>query len=192
MDYSVTEQPVKNGISKVNSRHDKAMELLKEKEDFVLSQIKAYKLNMFRVANSILSNSSDAEDAVSECILKAYKSILSLKNVDSFKPWVMKILVRECYKILKQRAKVDYYTVPPEIAVKDFDNTSQILWSFVNLLPNEFRCVVVLFYYEDMSIKTIAETLSLPQGTVKSRLSRGKEKLKQIIEGNGGLDFDKF
>lgn len=153
--------------------------------DFLLSEIMGYKLNMFRVAQSILSNVSDAEDAVSEGILTAYSSFITLRNRDSFKPWIMKIVVRECYKILKKRSRVNCMHNLPEIPVNDPDNT-QVLWGYVNQLTQEFRSVVVLFYYEDMSIKDIAKTLSLPQGTVKSRLSRGKTKLKSLIEKDGG------
>ena len=161
------------------------------KDDFLIQEIKDNKLNMFRVAKSILHNDSDAEDAVSESILTAYTALFTLKNRDSFKPWVMKILVRECYKIIKTRSSVDYLDELPGIPVHDADNT-QVLWGYVNSLPHEYRSAVVLFYYEDMSIKAIAQTLSISQGTVKSRLSRGKARLKQLIEKNGGLGYDGF
>ena len=161
------------------------------KDDFLIQEIKNYKMNMFRVAKSILRNDSDAEDAVGESVLTAYTSLFSLKNRDSFRPWVMKILVRECYKIIRKRSTVDYLDTLPDIPVNDVDNT-QVLWGYVNSLPHEYRSVIVLFYYEDMSIKTIAQTLSLSQGAVKSRLSRGKARLRQLIEKDGGLGNDGF
>ena len=174
MNAAVAEATAKGDIYIVNKREQ-------SKNGFLLQEIKDYKMNMFRVARSILHNDSDAEDAISESVLTAYTSLFTLKNRDSFKPWVMKILVRECYRILRKRAAVDYYDELPEIPVSDADNT-EVLWGYVNQLPSEYRSAVVLFYYEDMSIKTIAKTLSLSQGTVKSRLSRGKAKLKQLIE----------
>jgi RNA polymerase sigma-70 factor (ECF subfamily) len=159
--------------------------------DFLLQEIKDYKLNMYRVGKSILLDASDAEDAVSESVLTAYTSLFTLRDMDSFKPWIMKILVRECYKILKKKSRIEYRETMPEIAVSDNDN-SQVLWEYVNRLPYEYRSAITLFYYEDMSIKAIAQTLSLPQGTVKSRLSRAKAILKQMIEKDGGLDYDGF
>ncbi len=173
------------------SKATQAIVSIREKETFFFSETKSYKTNMFRVANSILNNSADAEDAVSESIMKSYASLHTLKKQESFKPWIMKILVRECYRILNKRRRLDYYEVMPDLPVIEEDHT-QILWTYVNQLPCEFRSVVMLFYYEDMSIKQIAHTLSLSQGTVKSRLSRARAKLKVWIEENGGLDDDRF
>lgn len=155
--------------------------------EVLLLEIKSYKANMFRIANSILRNNADAEDAVSDSILIAYTNLHTLRTAESFKPWIMKILVRTCYKIQKKRRKIDYYDVMPDIPVTDNYNTKE-LWWLVNQLDYKFRNIVILFYYEDMSIKMIAETLSLSQGTVKSRLSRSKAKLKQLLEKNGGFD----
>ncbi|MDZ5011004.1 RNA polymerase subunit sigma-70, partial [Clostridium perfringens] len=56
----------------------------------------------------------------------------------------------------------------------------------IEKLELEFRTVLILFYYEDMSIKSISEVLSISQGTVKSRLSRSKAKLKTILEESEG------
>ncbi len=173
------------------SKPNQAIAYIQAQRSFFFSETKLYKTNMFRVAKSILNNNADAEDAVSESIIKSYTNLHTLKKQESFKPWIMKILVRECYKILKKRRSIDYYDVMPDIPVIDTDNT-QILWTYVNQLPYEFRSVVVLFYYEDMSIKYIAKTLSLSQGTVKSRLSRARAKLKLLLEDNGGFEYDRF
>jgi RNA polymerase sigma-70 factor (ECF subfamily) len=70
--------------------------------------IKSYQNNMFRLSKSILRNDQDAMDAVGETILKAYSKLDSLRSFDSFKPWIMKIVVNESYIIAKKRAKIDY------------------------------------------------------------------------------------
>jgi RNA polymerase sigma-70 factor (ECF subfamily) len=140
---------------------------------------------MFRVALSILKNNADAEDAVSGSVLTAYTKRDALKNPQSFKPWVMKILVRECYRILRNRRKQPFYTDIPDIPVTDSYNTGE-LWGAVTQLENGFRTVVVLYYYEDMSVKDIAKTLSLPPGTVKSRLSRARTQLKGLLAETEG------
>jgi len=66
----------------------------------------------------------------------------------------------------------------PDIPFKDQSNE---LWSVVSKLEDDFRIVVILYYYEDCSLKEISRILSIPTGTVKSRLSRAKCKLKEMI-----------
>jgi RNA polymerase sigma-70 factor (ECF subfamily) len=155
-----------------------------DKNEYFCLNVAEYKLNMFRLAKSILHNDTDAEDAVSEAILKAYDKLHTLKNLESFKPWIMRILVNESYKLSNRRKKVVYLD---EIEIKKeiIENDNQELWNTVEMLDGEFRTVTVLFYYEDLSIKEISEVLSLPIGTVKSRLSRARNKLKEMLNIEG-------
>lgn len=60
------------------------------------------------------------------------------------------------------------------------------MWDVLGQMKEEYRLVVVLFYYQGLPIKTIAEVLELPEGTVKSRLSRGKEELRKALERGDG------
>lgn len=145
--------------------------------------VKSYQNNMFRLSKSILRNDQDAMDAVAEAILKAYSGLASLRSFDSFKPWIMKIVVNESYIIAKKRTKIDYAAeVQPDAVAFDNPSTDTGLFDLVNELDEEFRTVVLLFYYEDMSIKEISKTLNISAGTVKSRLSRARQKLKTAIE----------
>lgn len=116
------------------------------KEEFV-ALVEEHKLSLYRFAKSILKNDIEVEDAISESILKAYKNKNRLKNKESFKSWMMRIVSNECYD-----------------------------------LNEEFSSVLVLFYYEDMSIKEISKVLEISEGTVKSRLSRAKSKLKALLK----------
>ena len=116
------------------------------KEEFV-ALVEEHKLSLYRFAKSILKNDIEVEDAISESILKAYKNKNRLKNKESFKSWMMRIVSNECYD-----------------------------------LNEEFSSVLVLFYYEDMSIKEISKVLEISEGTVKSRLSRAKSKLKVLLK----------
>ena len=145
--------------------------------------LREHRRALFRVARSILRNDADAEDAVSEATVKAYANFGRLRQPESFKPWIMKILVNEAYAIAKKRM----YCEPLENVPEDGDWTvpspeeALALWTAVLRLPAEFRCVTVLFYYDDMSIKEISKVLKLPTGTVNSRLSRAREKLRGIL-----------
>lgn len=150
------------------------------------SCISEYKCNMFRLAKSILHNDADAEDAVSEAIMEAYKSLPTLRNTKSFKPWIMKILINESYA-LSNRRKKEIVCSDMEISDEAVVDENKELWNTVNGLDEEFRIVTVLYYYEDLSLKEICKVLDLPMGTVKSRLSRARNKLKDILAYQGGL-----
>lgn len=152
-----------------------------EQHEKFCSLIKEYRPGLFRVAKGILKNDIDAEDAVSETTCKAFANLHKLRNFESFKPWVMKILVNEAYGIAKKRNRTEPLV---DISVESGNSDmleSLELWNAVKLLSVEFRTVTVLFYYEDMSIKEISKILNLPQGTVNSRLNRSREKLKTIL-----------
>ncbi|MBR0596671.1 sigma-70 family RNA polymerase sigma factor [Sinanaerobacter chloroacetimidivorans] len=152
-----------------------------EQHEKFCSLIKEYRPGLFRVAKGILKNDMDAEDAVSETTCKAFANLHKLRAFDSFKPWVMKILINEAYGIARKRKKTE-----PLVDMSDESDHSDMLeslelWDAVKLLGVEFRTVTILFYYEDMSIKEISKILNLPQGTVNSRLKRSREKLKTIL-----------
>ncbi|MGL5352655.1 MAG: sigma-70 family RNA polymerase sigma factor [Clostridium sp.] len=148
--------------------------------------IEENKLPLYRLAKSIVKNEHDVQDAVNEAIVKAYENLARLKSRESFKPWIMRILVNECYTLLNRKKKVK---LEENMAVYDIcykENDSYELMGEIKKLQLEYRTVLILFYYEDMSIKSISEVLSISQGTVKSRLSRAKAKLKIILEESEG------
>lgn len=157
--------------------------------------INEYQRNLFRLAKSILKNDADAEDAVGEAILKSYASLHTLKDDASFRPWLFRILVNEAYASANRRKRTVYLedmtqsSQMPQAAQTEQNppvpDTDLDLWETVNQLEDDFRTVTILFYYEDLSLKDIASALHLPEGTVKSRLSRARLKLKKIIADNG-------
>ncbi len=137
-------------------------------------------LSMYRLAMSILKNSNDAEDAVSETVLTAYEHLSSLKKNDSFKAWMMTILVNVSKKMLRKKKRVVLYD-DLGLFEKSTDEGSCEMWEAVLTLNAKYAKVVILYYYEGFSTKEIARILHIPEGTVKSRLSRARSKLQQII-----------
>jgi RNA polymerase sigma-70 factor (ECF subfamily) len=138
-------------------------------------------ISMYRLAMSILKNTSDAEDAVSETILTAYEHLYSLKKPDSFKTWIMTILSNVSKDMLKKKKKVDLYNEPDMLETTVKEDSTEI-WEFVLTLSEEYSQVVILYYYEGFTSKEIAKILHIPEGTVKSRLSRARNRLQQIIQ----------
>ncbi len=137
-------------------------------------------LSMYRFAMSILKNSNDAEDAVSETVLTAYEHLSSLKKNDSFKAWMMTILVNVSKKMLRKKKRVVLYD-DLGLFEKSTDEGSCEMWEAVLTLNAKYAKVVILYYYEGFSTREIARILHIPEGTVKSRLSRARSKLQQII-----------
>jgi RNA polymerase sigma-70 factor, ECF subfamily len=175
--------------SMIDSIKIKSSVASKQRDECFVNEIGKYKQNLFRMAKSILHNDADAEDAVGETIYKAYRKLGSIRSLNSFRPWIMKILVNECYATAKRQSRVEYLDKMENVAdrVQDSTQTSfQELWSVVYQLEQEFSTVVILFYYEDLSIKEIARVLGLVEGTVKSRLARARQKLKYLLESEGG------
>lgn len=144
--------------------------------------------SMFRVARAILDSDTDAEDAVGEAILRAWQSFGELRKPECAKSWVLKITVNCARSQRRKQSRVIYLDDMEQAAGAAGEAEPSGLWDTVRRLPEAQRTVVLLYYYEEMSVAEIAHTLGLPQGTVKSRLSRGREKLRELLreeERNG-------
>ena len=154
-----------------------------DKEAFC-SLIEANRNTIYRVAAAILSE-NDCDDAVQEAVIKAYKNIAKLKDNALFKTWLVRIVINESNRIYKKRKK---YVSLNEVVVQDIaaesQNTSDVRQEVLRL-EKDLRMVVLLYYYEDMSIKEIASSVGIPEGTVKSRLSRAREKLFNALNDEG-------
>ncbi len=151
--------------------------------DLFCRLIRENRSSLFRVAKGILKNDADAEDAVSEATVKAYISFGKLRKIESFRSWIMKILVNESYTLLRKKPPTQPLAddIPDNGALTVSTVESIALWNAIELLSDEFRTVTVLFYYEDLSIREISNVLRIPIGTVNSRLSRAREKLKTLL-----------
>lgn len=142
--------------------------------------IEENKASMYRVAVSILNNEQDVEDAFQNTIIKAYEGIGSLKKNQYFKTWLIRILINECNAILRSNKKIVHVEEFDDKASNDFSNLE--LTNAVNSLDGDLRIVTTLFYFEDIPQKDIANILSIPEGTVRSRLSRARNKLYEMLK----------
>lgn len=144
--------------------------------------IRENKTSMYRIAKTILSNEADIEDAISESIMKAYKNMDKLKKDKYFKTWLFKILINECNYIHRKRSR----EVLDESAFEHlscFDKHEDLtLKEAVDSLEENLRTLVVLFYYEDLNIKQISSLMDIPEGTIKTRLSRARNKLYHMLK----------
>ena len=106
-----------------------------------------------------------------------------MKNEEFFKTWLIRIVINESNNLYKKRAKeiaVDrehFKNIKVNDQYKDLS-----LYDAINSLEEDLRMTTILFYFEDMKYKDIAKTLNVKEGTIKSRLSRAKEKLYNILK----------
>lgn len=142
--------------------------------------IRKYTLNMYRLALGILQNEHDAEDAVSEAVLKAYENLGRLRSADKFQAWIMQITANEARKLYGKRKK-SFAAEQLEAFLPVFEDEHHEMWETVMQLEQPYREVILLFYYEQFSVSEIARALQIREGTVKSRLSRGRKQLKDML-----------
>lgn len=146
--------------------------------------IKLFEKDMYRVAKAIMGNDDDALDCIQDAVLRAYKGIRNLSKEEYFKTWLIKILINCCNNLISDKRKtcsyMDYSN--SEVEIEDIKIDKIEVGEALQKLDEEMKLPIILYYFEDMSICEIAESLGIPEGTVKSRLSRARAKLKQLLD----------
>lgn len=138
---------------------------------------------LYRVSMAMLKNEHDAQDAVHDAILIAYQNRHKLRQEQFFGTWLTRILINACKKQIRQRARcADIGDAIPDIASRDNPYLSVEIGEAINSLPEKIRLTVILYYVEDYSVKEIKSILKIPEGTVKSRLNKGRALLKHYLE----------
>lgn len=147
-------------------------------KDAFLALINENRLNVYRVARGILKSEHDIEDAIQNTVIKAYEKINTLKKDEFFKTWLIRILINECNEIIRSNKRLE--TINNCSNEEKYNDTYENI-DLINAINEELRITTVLFYFEDIPIKDIAIILKIPEGTVRSRLSRAREKLRGIM-----------
>lgn len=160
-----------------------------EKEEFI-ELMMGLEADLFHLALSILRKEQDCSDAVQEAVVKAYANRHTLRNSAYFKTWIMRILINECYSLLRRQKRV----VPmaedmPDMQAdfKDYVREEYLdLYQAIDALKQKDRICVLLYYIEGYPVRQIAEILDMPEGTVKSRLRRARMQLKDKLKDEEG------
>jgi len=164
--------------------------------------IQRYQQPVYNLVCRLLNDPSDASDIVQEVFLKIFRNIRSFRHGSSLKTWIYRIAVNEAYnhrrwfsRHLRQEvafatdeaapAHADTFADPgrsPFEEAADHETRALVEAALEKLKPN-FRAAVVLRDIEDLSYEEIASVLDVSLGTVKSRILRGREALRKILEG---------
>ncbi|MDE7015268.1 MAG: sigma-70 family RNA polymerase sigma factor [Kineothrix sp.] len=168
--------------------------MLRNKEKEAEAPFEKYKDILYRIAFSNMKSKADAEDVVQEAFCRYLKAEPVFDNENHEKAWFIRVVINICYDIQKSAwfSRTVAFDEVPESEMEHFKlpfvEEDETLWH-VMALPAAYRNPLYLFYYEDYSIKEIARIMELGEGTVKTRLRRGREMVKErILYGTGGKD----
>jgi len=141
-----------------------------------------YKDMIFRIALNYFGNTYDADDMVQDVLMKLYSSSKAFESDEHARYWLIRVTVNACKNTLrKPKRKVislDEVSATTTFAYKEQSD----LFKTVMGLPEKYRTVLYLFYYEDLSVKEIAQLLNIKESAVTTRLSRSRERLKQKLK----------
>ncbi len=138
--------------------------------------------SLVRVAKGFFRNEEDVADAVSDTILDAWEHIRELKRPEYFKTWLIRILINNCNQICRHNKKVfAAERLPEKDAGCRMESSAEFL-ALLEVLPEDSRLIFQLYFGEQFTTKEIAKILGMKENTVKSRLHRGKETLREELE----------
>lgn len=164
----------------------------------------AQERRMFAVAMRMFGNKEDAEDCLQDAMLRIYRAISGFKFQSSFSTWVYRVTMNTCLDELRKRKgkpntsldglldagwmPTDGADTPEQHALRSEVRGS--VYGFIRELPDDMRAAVVLRDVQGLSYEDIASALDTNVGTVKSRISRGRDKLRKKIMERSEL-FDR-
>jgi RNA polymerase sigma-70 factor (ECF subfamily) len=148
----------------------------------------SHSARMKSLALNVLGNRSDAEDAVQEAFLRAYKNRHSFRSDAALWTWVYRILLNACHDIGRSRAaRRDNQTVATDLPCAIGDGPMRLtLQRAVNGLAPIYRDVFLLCEVEGYTHREVAGILEIPEGTSKGRLFEARRQLKQTLAGRRG------
>ncbi|MBC8137552.1 MAG: sigma-70 family RNA polymerase sigma factor [Fibrella sp.] len=163
--------------------------LAKTGDENALAQFyEEYKEPVWRLCRRLLRREADAEDVLQTTFVKAFSALPQFRGEASLKTWLFRIAVNEAITLLRRRDSACLSTTDEEIeeltAPDAMSDTERVaIRTLIELLKPDFRTVIVLRYWEELSYEEIASVLSLPLPSVKMRLHRAKEAFRELYTG---------
>ena len=158
------------------------MQLYRRKQDTdaFMGLIEENMQPMYKTAWAILRNEEDVADALQETIVKGFESLHTLRRPEFFKTWMMRILINTCLQIRKQRLRlITFGDDLPEMPVEDSYDTDSGFKELLDMVDEADRLLLTLYYADEFNVSEIAELLEMNVNTVKTRLSRAREKIRR-------------
>ncbi|HWO98668.1 MAG TPA: RNA polymerase sigma factor SigW [Bacillus sp. (in: firmicutes)] len=177
----------------------KIKQVKKGDQDAFAEVVEYYKDKVYQLCYRMLGNAHEAEDSAQEAFIRAYVNIHSYDSSKKFSTWLYRIATNLCIDRIRKK-KPDYYLdaeingtdglnmysqIPadqklPEDELEKLELQEHIQQEILKL-PDKYRSVIVLKYVDELSLKEISDILDLPVGTVKTRIHRGREALRNKL-----------
>lgn len=145
------------------------------------SLICEYKSQMYKIAYSYFNNEQDALEAIQETVYRAYNNLHKLKQQQYFKTWLLRILINYCIDENKRKKKTTVLIDAVDIIQKEDINDKLELSEAISKLNSKYKSIIILKYFEDLTINDIAFIMEKPVGTIKTWLNKALGELRVIL-----------
>lgn len=155
--------------------------------------VRTYGNDVLRTAYMYVKDLHIAEDIFQDVFIKVNNHLHTFQGNSSIKTWILRITINTCKDYIKsayhrKMVPMEDFLEDSIVSESEFDavekeETIHTVKEAVMSLPEHYRSVILCVYYDELSMEETAKALDLPVGTVKSRLARAKEKLKELVEG---------
>jgi RNA polymerase sigma-70 factor (ECF subfamily) len=167
-------------------------ETLAGNEDAFAGLVDRYQHMVYTLCHKMLDHSGIAEEVAQDVFIKCYRSLASYNGRSQFSTWLYTITYNACIDAIKKRKRHaadplehidrgEQETIEQEDLLEREDKQN-VIQSAIQQLNKEERMIVILFYYEEMSLKEIAKVMNLKENNVKVKLHRCRQKLSELLK----------
>lgn len=142
-----------------------------------------YQSSLFAAAFNVCKNAQDAEDVVQDTFIQYYISNREFDSEQHIRAWLIRVAINKAKNVSRTFWRQNKLSLEDYMESLTFETPEdEHLFETVMSLPEKYRIVIHLFYYEDYAVSEIADILKLSQSNVKVRLSRGRDMLRKILK----------
>lgn len=154
------------------------------------SCVDKYLKMVYRISFHYFGNREDAEDVSQDVFLKLYSHNTKFESEEELKAWLIRVTTNTCHSYFrnpfrKRKTEIDEKEIENIVGSSSSEQeiiNRKVVMDAVMSLPERYRIVVYLYYYEEYSICQISNTLNIKETTIQTRLSRAREKLKSVLK----------
>lgn len=173
----------------VHKEHKKEVSTMQFTDELFKTLVDEYGDTVYRYAIIHLKSETEAQDTYQEVFLKLYEKKPEFENMEHAKAWLLRVCINMCknklrYSFMHNHGELDERV--QNMADNSQKDESEIdMVYYLKLIPEKYRRIIYLYYYEEYKTMEIAKICEIKESTVRSLLKRGREKLKVILEKDG-------
>lgn len=159
-------------------------------KEFLCNYIKEHQGELYRFAYSYVKNREDALDVLQEAVIKAIEAADGIRNIDSIRPWLFRIIINEANGLFRRNKKNNHINIEDAGWEADVEEYSDNIAEYISRnnvlgqvleLDERYRVIIILRYYEELKLSEIGKVLDISENTVKTRLYKALNMLKKAL-----------